>query len=792
MTEPAVSDGSKHLKSREVLLHALVLVAVLCCMFPGVFLRGEIIGGADLLYDLPVWRLYVPDGWTRPHNPLMADIISAFHPFYVHTRAALDRGEWPLWNPAECGGMPLLANCQSAVLYPPRLLHAFLDLALAGSLYVLLKLWLCGMVAYLCGRGIGFRPVGARLLSLGWMLCSYNQFWACWPLPDVSAWLPLLFLGVELALAGKAMRSITALGAGGAMIILAGHPETAFAMSFDLAIYFLLRFCLAWHAEGRIPWRPTAICAVGWCVALCFSVVQWLPFVEYVLNSYTLAERHEEKFIATSALRLNAMVGLWVPRFFGTEANLNYWGDQDGNRYALYPGIMLWIGAALHFARRRELGAEKARLIALAVSVAVAFLLVFDAPTLSALHNLPGFASLRKNYHVGFALFGLAVLGARGMEAWLERPRPVRGLLWSLITLIPAALIVFGAWRFYGNLIHYMKMTDFILIRILITSAVAALALGFLAAGGLGWRPRWMGALLAVLLAADLLAAGWRVNPTFPRKQIYPKTALFTYLQEQKQPLRIEPGAAFGAPGITAGFGVQEWMGYDGIYPLRILRFTRALETDVWNAMEPTFNIRLYLRHADMESGVIPKPLFDFDNTERFRYLTTLDDVKVYENIQAYPRAYLAGPIREIPDFDALVQAAASPDYDPLREVITDRAPAGLKPERPLDTPGKAEIIDYGYTRVTIDADAPDTCTLVLADAYFPGWNAYVDGAPAEQFPAYSIFRGVVLPKGPHTVEFRYEPWSFRIGMWITVLSLLAGAVWSVGRLCAARKRTGN
>lgn len=775
------------LRLREAIVHGILLVALLAIMFPAVFLRGEIVTAADLLFDLPPWDQHKPPGWERPQNPLMADVVSAFHPMYVLTREAIEQGEWPLWNPAECAGIPLMANCQSAVFYPPRLLHLLPDIPFATSLYVLLKLWLCGMTAYLCGRGMRLGPPAARFLSFAWMLCTYNQFWACWPLPDVSAWLPVVFLGVELACAGAARRAIAALAAGGTLILLAGHPETAFAMCFNVGVYFVLRMVLDWR-RGFFWGRAAAVCALGWTIALLVAAVQWLPFAEYLVNSYTFSHREFGAF--TSELLPNTSVGLFVPRFYGAEAHHNFWGDQDGNRYAIYPGILVWAAAALLFAQRKELGERKRPLIALAIAVAIAIFSAFNAPGLSRLHQLPGFESLRQNYHIGFGLFGLAVLGASGLDGWLARPRRLRTLAWTAVPLLPACVLVYAAFRFYTRIIESYEVSGLVWRQITVTAVVAGCGLLLLAAYTFKPRPRLIGTLMAVLLAADLIAAAWRINPTLPRQHAFPDTQLFRYLRAQGSPVRIEPGGALGAPGVSAGFGVQEWMGYDGLYPERIIHFARTLNTDLWNSMEPVCNVRFYLRHPDMESGVFREPTFAFDDEGIFRFQTQFEGVSVYENLRAQPRTFLVNTVREIPDLDTLFDVMRSKDYDPMREVVTDRAPEGgiLPATTATDSPGAAAVEAYGFTRVRLHAEAKRDCALVLADGYYPGWNAYVDGRRAEIFPAYYAFRGVLLPVGTHTVEFRYEPLSFRIGLALSVTALLLGLAASPFLLSGPRR----
>jgi len=71
---------------------------------------------------------------------------------------------------------------------------------------------------------------------------------------------------------------------------------------------------------------------------------------------------------------------------------------------------------------------------------------------------------------------------------------------------------------------------------------------------------------------------------------------------------------------------------------------------------------------------------------------------------------------------------------------------------------------------------------LVSTDAWYPGWKAYVDGQPATLHRANLAFRAVPVPAGQHTVAFRYEPWSVRVGL---ALTALAGCI-IVGMLVGA------
>jgi uncharacterized membrane protein YfhO len=63
---------------------------------------------------------------------------------------------------------------------------------------------------------------------------------------------------------------------------------------------------------------------------------------------------------------------------------------------------------------------------------------------------------------------------------------------------------------------------------------------------------------------------------------------------------------------------------------------------------------------------------------------------------------------------------------------------------------------------------------LVLTDTYFPGWKAFIDGKQAQIYRANYIHRMVVVPEGIHSVEFIYDPASFKAGGIISVIAAVA------------------
>ena len=77
---------------------------------------------------------------------------------------------------------------------------------------------------------------------------------------------------------------------------------------------------------------------------------------------------------------------------------------------------------------------------------------------------------------------------------------------------------------------------------------------------------------------------------------------------------------------------------------------------------------------------------------------------------------------------------------------------------------------------------------LVLSDTHYPGWRAWVDGREAPVAEANHVFRAVPVSAADREVVFRFEPASFRIGAWVSLVSalLIVGVLWASSRRAPA------
>jgi hypothetical protein len=147
--------------------------------------------------------------------------------------------------------------------------------------------------------------------------------------------------------------------------------------------------------------------------------------------------------------------------------------------------------------------------------------------------------------------------------------------------------------------------------------------------------------------------------------------------------------------------------------------------------------------------------------------------LNVYENTNVMPRATLVARARVAASRGEALSLVARPDFDPRTEVVLEDTPAVPATDADAGTPaGTVRIDRYEPERISLTADvAPPGGWLVLSEVFFPGWTATVEGAPVPIVKADAAFRAVRLEAGPHAIDFRYQPRSFRLGMTLTAVA---------------------
>jgi hypothetical protein len=228
--------------------------------------------------------------------------------------------------------------------------------------------------------------------------------------------------------------------------------------------------------------------------------------------------------------------------------------------------------------------------------------------------------------------------------------------------------------------------------------------------------------------------------------------------------------------GGFASFGIR-----------RITNFRRALEStpaDELRGPGPAPNAKL-LSVVNARYVLTPREIVD----DNFAFVGEAKGMKVYENHRTLPRCMVVSQTQTVHDAAEALEAIRQASFDPRARVILENVDGRL-PSGASAPCYSSPVIRHRPMEAVVDANAAATerqgGVLVLNDAWYPGWRAFVDGQETAIYPANSVLRAVRLSAGAHEVRFVFAPKSLRFGQ---ALSLSAVFVLALALATAAAKR---
>jgi Bacterial membrane protein YfhO len=163
-----------------------------------------------------------------------------YYPLHLRVQREWDEGRWPLWEPEENAGMPLLGNPTAAVLYPGKLIFAYLPYAWGARIYIVAHTVLAYATMLILMRSWRTSWVGSAVAALAYafgapILCQYcNVIYLIG-----AAWLPLGFRAVDRWVRLGRRWGLIELAIVLAMQTLGGDAELSYLLGLAGALYAL-------------------------------------------------------------------------------------------------------------------------------------------------------------------------------------------------------------------------------------------------------------------------------------------------------------------------------------------------------------------------------------------------------------------------------------------------------------------------------------------------------------------------------------------------------------------------
>jgi hypothetical protein len=688
------------------------------------------------------WKLTLSTQYTWLNT---GDDINQVAPWLQVQAAQWHSGHFPLWDTHQQAGVPLVGQVQPGTLNPLNwilfsmpLRDGFIQFASLNWYRVLIQ-FLGVLFGYILCRDLGLSPIAS---VLGGCAFGLSGFMGCigWPQKMMSALLlPLILMFFLRVLRGeKVVANAAASGALLGASFLSGHHNVPIFFCLVMAglwIYYFAAFRGAWTrklvaaaafaacfvliaAAQIIPAEELGKLSLRWVNAP--APVAWDDTVPYSV--------HDEFSLYPTAILDIVIPSYHRPNFIGLVVVT----------LALFGAVTKWQ--------------EQAVRILSAIALAGLFLALGGHSLFhGVLYAVIPTLDKARSPDVAIAIFQLSmvVLAAFGLDSLRSSEVSHIALKIAVRVLSITALFLYASLILMINL----RPTTTDAYSFLAEAALVALLLAGLlfACSKSRFSSRAAGTLVILLLLFEINFVTNSYQPMEKAGELHRLDDIAAFLK-QKQDL---PRVDVDEKEVSFDFG--DWYGID------------QLRGSLPEALKPFADMQGYPRFPRLLAtnyfiGRNPK------TPEQISAFEGRSGLHVFIDPSAFPRVRMAHAAVGVPDDDAVQMAVRDPATDLKRTVVLlGSAPALGNCEGGDDL----DIPRYRPTSVVIRVNSPCRGMVILADAWFPGWNAYVDGKPAQIYRAYNLLRGVVVEGGGHEVVMLYRPASVFTGAVMAGLGIL-------------------
>ncbi len=708
------------------------------------------------------------------------DLASQFIYWRAFTADQLRHGHLPLWNPHVYCGMPYLGWAQTAVLYPTNWLDLVLPLPRSINLGIALHVFLAGLFTYLWGLRRGLHPVAAVMAGALFMFSgSYflHVYAGHLSLLYAIAWTPLVFVSVDEWIRTRTLGWVLSGMAAITMQIFAGDFQACFYTAVAAGLLMLF---------GLIGSRHRTAVLLGffgmYAGAAALGAVQFLTSLQAVSESIR-SGGITYQFARTFSFPPENLLTALGPGLFGNGIDAPYWGRWTRWETCLFVGVSgLALAVYGSVCGRRELRRGLIPLLAIMLVLALGA----NTPLFEFLYyGVPGFDRFRANakFIIEASLFMVMLAGA-GLDRLLGDPR---GNKWLALGLFVAGIIVVcGAlelrsaalapepanwWTRAMQTAHpaqesflpaasyadptFVRQAGEGASRCLFVAAVELLVLsGLMLCAG---ASRWVVYATALVAIAEVFVFGRTSLATFD--------LAYTEAPKLKAFLDRRPGdyRIFyqQIPNVAMWLGKEDVWGYA---PLTLKRYTEFI---AFTQGQPAERDNQYVEFSRFH------PLYAMLRW-RYAFLANKDGDQVVTGNVVMPHLQLLQQYRVMSGRDEILQAMDSPSFDPRQQVILETEPDPAP--QPSAENGTVTLTDSSANQLTVEADLPHPAILLITDAYSDGWRARPLAGSAQHaydvLPANYVLQAIPLSQGHHHIQIEYAPIGFRMGTWISILSL--------------------
>ena len=750
------------------MIAVLFFIVALIYLFP--LLQGLILLPLDLLISN-----YSP--WLSPatillKNPYMQDSVVQLFPWRHLTFSSLTQGIIPLWNPYQHMGMPFMAGLKPMVFYPLNLLF-ILGESTSWNALLFLQIFLALVFAYTLARDLKLGVFPSALVSFGFSLNSLMVGTLEFGSDGHSLlWLPLLLFCVKRYLDTTGGKYLIFLALSLASAVLAGQLQY---VGYSLVLLFAFILFYGRLIKARVSRFVSLFISI--VLGLGISAVQLVPSIELFSHSHRgLLDPVQAREIFTRGLISPFQLArLFAPDFFGNPVSrdLSIAYIETSGYFGIIPLFFSLI--AIFFIKNNSITKFFST-----VFIASLLLSLKGVGEILYLFKIPVLTSGSGDRVFSLVLFSGAILSGFGVHEFM-RSGNTRKKIFSLV-LFSLAYIAIVAVGVIVQKINGQSVTAFLYnFRY---SSLILIVFSIVTTAYLYFPKKTLFMLFVISLTFfDLFRLGYRFLTFSNEKFLYPALNVTKFVKEASQE-SLSRTFGLAEPELPTFLGVYTAETYNPLYLTRTGFLMQTLQGKRDEKISKD-NKNIFTSDGDdlkrsldflgislIVVGVDENPSLKYFHTDKFESNFDLlykdDRHVVYRNTGAFPRFGLYYEAQEVKSDEEALDNIANGSID-FRKIIL------LEEKLPILEPGtgSAKLINSTVNSLSFETKTNTPALFYISDTYFPGWEAKVNGKTQKIYRANYNFRAVLVPEGDSTVEFMYAPSSFRLGVVISVVSLL-------------------
>lgn len=703
----------------------------------------------------------------------------------------------PLWDPYIFSGMPLLGNPESAVFSPFNIFYLIFPVYFAFGFSYFFNTFLIGVFTYLFAKLIKLSKFSS-VLSAAIMMFSGPLIILIYPghtyVMSTLVWFPLLLYFFELSfLKDKILYSLPS-GIVLGFISVSGHFQPGLYGFFAACLYLILRIVFS---KDKSKVRLLSVLIITPVVAFCLFAVQLIPTLE-LLSLSNRAKAVSYVFASDFSLPPKQLISFILPNFFGNPIVGNYWGK--GNFWSLcgYLGVIPLILTLFAIFKKRN----KFVWIFLILGI---FALIFSFGKYSFLFPffykyVPFFDSFRvPSRFLYIYVFSFSILAGIGFDALfnLRDGKILKlgkillsfGFLWLLVTFIfnlfPQKVLFFE--KYLMKPYYAIKVSRELILNQIVVDLMVFWSFLILFSVFLILKSKVNGKLTNYFLLALIILNLWfywlNYYDTKDISTVFLKSKPIEIIKKDNSFFRVYDQTGQLIPELENA-GLESVSGISAVISTSYRNFFHTSgdysdsKNDVFIDVTKINNLTP-LRLLNVRYLISKKEINNANLILKQRANNNLYQIK-----NTLPRAYLVPNAINVRDEKESLLVIKNSSFDPQKTVLLEGHP---------DLEGSQEFKD-----LTINSKTPDKIILgdffskkgflVLSEIWYPGWKAYDGNKEIKIYKGNGILRAIPVSEGKHTISFTYESFSFRVGLYLSIFSVV-GLIIITAYLNLNRKR---